>query len=41
MLAKVYPTSSDKNGFWDVTGAELTEVATEIATAFGFTYDEA
>ena len=41
MLAKVYPTSGDKKGFWDVTGAELTEVATEIATAFGFTYDEA
>ena len=41
MLDKVYPTSDDQKGFWEVTPEVLEAVATEITTAFGFTYENA
>ena len=41
MLSKIYPTSGGMRGFWDVTQSDLEEAATTIATAFGFTYENA
>ena len=41
MLSKIYPTSGGMRGFWDVTQSDLQEAATTIATAFGFTYENA
>jgi hypothetical protein len=41
MLSKIYPTTGDMRGFWDVTQSDLQEAATTIATAFGFTYENA
>ncbi len=41
MLDKIYPVADGKRGFWDVTQDDLQEAATTIATAFGFTYDNA
>ena len=41
MLSKIYPTTGGMRGFWDVTQSDLQEAATTIATAFGFTYENA
>lgn len=40
-LDKIYPTSGDNNGFWDVTTNDLQDVSEDIAAGFDFTIDQA